>query len=931
MTHAFVTVAIPFASEQTQRVNESLDRLGNPARGPAAAALYESAFVHFMSINVVQVEGESRAHLVLAVSADGSESGACARVAKTIGTSIVEVLEAAALTVKQEHLGAYLEQHRLDVGPGWHSTTGVVFSGTPGMSVQRIRDEALLASWISDWLEHNFEPEPALQKLQRARNKIYENPDLKWAFIAEPVPVLGERPPVSMVVRPIIVSLVRSLLWPLLLLPVLAAIVCGLIFRRSFVAVVWAAISGAFLILGLEIVIAGVGLWIAYRWLRRQEDADAPKDEQPSASHAGRLMASENIVMQNHLAGASILKPGLVRRLILRFVFWAVSASATYAGRPGFLSGIGTIHFARWLILPRTDTLLFLSNYDGSWESYLEDFIARAHARLSAIWSNTRDFPKTRNLTEGGASDGERFKRWARRLQVPTHFWFSAYPNLKAVRIRTNAAIRHGFASATTEEGAAQWLTSMGFPIPSALRLESEMIPTLVFGGLSPLRHALCLIVELEGCGPVDCRDWLRDIAKNLSYGDGVPTDSAVLVGFSAGGLRKLGLDGPTLATFPTAFQQGMAAPWRARALGDTGGNAPANWWWGCSVEEGGQVGNSDVIILLYAKDPATLQGECEKHKAQLRRYGHRDIHHIAMATLPENRDQPIREPFRFMDGISQPIIRGTGKWNAVRSPLHVLEPGEFIIGYRDNLQYFPPMPCSHGFPIGHNGTFLVARQLEQDPKRFEQYLDDAAAAIVGDPRAPSYAGAREWIAAKMVGRWREDGTSLVRHPTPPGTPGRTTVARDNDFLFGAEDPDGLRCPFGAHIRRANPRESFDPGSQIQIGITNRHRVLRVGRAYDHGGNGDGKPGLLFMCLNTDFEGQFEFLQQTWVLGRDFQGLRNESDAIVGQHRDEGGKTTSIPTQLGPLRLPDMKEFVTVRGGGYFFMPGKAAVDFLTR
>jgi hypothetical protein len=49
-----------------------------------------------------------------------------------------------------------------------------------------------------------------------------------------------------------------------------------------------------------------------------------------------------------------------------------------------------SIHFARWVILPRTDKLLFLSNYDGGWERYLEDFIARAHAGLTAIWSNTR-------------------------------------------------------------------------------------------------------------------------------------------------------------------------------------------------------------------------------------------------------------------------------------------------------------------------------------------------------------------------------------------------------------------------------------------------------------------------------------------------------------------------------------------------------------
>jgi deferrochelatase/peroxidase EfeB len=182
-----------------------------------------------------------------------------------------------------------------------------------------------------------------------------------------------------------------------------------------------------------------------------------------------------------------------------------------------------------------------------------------------------------------------------------------------------------------------------------------------------------------------------------------------------------------------------------------------------------------------------------------------------------------------------------------------------------------------------------------------------------------------------MIGRWREDGASLVRHPTPPGTPGHHTDETDNDFLFGTEDPDGLRCPFGAHIRRANPRDSFDPGSQVQIDITNRHRILRIGRKYADGGDGSGKPGLLFMCLNTDIEGQFEFIQQTWVLGRDFQGMQNDGDPIVDPHREECQRSMSIQTPLGPLRLPPMQQFVTARGGSYFFMPGREAVKFLAR
>lgn len=917
----FITVVIPFKSEHVQVVNLHLKSLGNPAGGAVAAALDNGAFVHFMSILAVHTQNESRAHLVLEASADGNARAACARLAEDIGDSILGVLRAAGLRVSPQSLGGYLERYRLDIGSGWFSTSGIVFTGTPGMSVARIRDEARLASWVREWLERNRDPEPALQKLQRMRDEIFEIVDLKWALTAEPVPLLGSKPQLSAAARPLMVSLLRSLLWPLLALPAIAALAAGLIFKRSIVA----AVLDGLLVFGLEIPLAAIGLLIAYRRLRRSEDAATPKDEEPNATDVEQLMAGENIVMQNHLAGVSTLDPGILRRMTLRLVFWTVGALATYAARPGFLSNVGTIHFARWLILPRTKTLLFLSNYDGSWESYLEDFIARAHAGLSAIWSNTRDFPKTSNLIVGGASDGERFKRWARRQQSPTHFWFSAYPNLDTACIRSNAAIRHGFASATTEETAARWLHLLGFPSPPDSPLESEMIPSLVFGGMSPLKCAHCLIVELAAHSPSDCRAWLRELDGDLCYGEPVSfPDSAVVAGFGAHGLRKLGLGEQVLANFPTVFQNGMAESSRARALGDIGANDPVNWLWG------GPGKHSDAIVVVYAKDRDTLDAEVKKRSAQIRRYGHSDFHFIATRPLPEDKAQPIREPFGFIDGISQPLIRGTRRWAAQRSENQVIEPGEIILGYCDNLGYRASMPDPDLFP-GRNGTFLVARQLEQDPCRFERYLSEMARVIAADPRSPSQEPflIHEWLAAKMVGRWREDGTSLVRHPTPPGTAGRITVKEDNDFLFGVEDPDGLRCPFGAHIRRANPRDTFAPGSQVQIGITNRHRILRVGRAYDGEDNG-GKPGLLFMCLNSDIEGQFEFLQQTWLLGRDFHGLQHESDPVLGHHQDTVDKTMSVPTPFGTMRIAQMQDFVTVRGGGYFFLPGKGAVKFLT-
>jgi deferrochelatase/peroxidase EfeB len=171
--------------------------------------------------------------------------------------------------------------------------------------------------------------------------------------------------------------------------------------------------------------------------------------------------------------------------------------------------------------------------------------------------------------------------------------------------------------------------------------------------------------------------------------------------------------------------------------------------------------------------------------------------------------------------------------------------------------------------------------------------------------------------------------------PTPP------RAGPDNDFLFGTEDPEALRCPFGAHIRRANPRDGLKLGDAAQQAITNRHRLLRRGRPYEvkpDGGETTSEKGLMFACLCADLERQFEFVQQTWIGSSSFHGLTDEVDPIIGsqdpvidakdQTRKPGGRFT-IPTPSGPVTLKGLKSFVSVRAGGYFFMPSLSALQYL--
>jgi deferrochelatase/peroxidase EfeB len=226
-------------------------------------------------------------------------------------------------------------------------------------------------------------------------------------------------------------------------------------------------------------------------------------------------------------------------------------------------------------------------------------------------------------------------------------------------------------------------------------------------------------------------------------------------------------------------------------------------------------------------------------------------------------------------------------------------------------------------------------RQLRQDVQGFWTELDRQAN---GD------ADLRERLAAAMVGR--------TKNGEPLAAPGEV-----NNFTYRA-DPQGLSCPLGAHIRRANPRNAdLPPGApgilsrlwrmlgfnaaaleQDLIASTRFHRLLRRGRRYGAdaapGTATNADTGLHFICLAANIRRQFEFVQSAWMMGSKFAGLTGESDPLVGHRQpDRGGFSTdgfSIPQADGPdRRLSRLPQFVTVVGGAYFFLPGIRALHYL--
>src|SRR5712691_12745366 len=200
------------------------------------------------------------------------------------------------------------------------------------------------------------------------------------------------------------------------------------------VELMWTAYVIAGLLAGFFVALAAFFGAILLR-LRRLEEKDLVEDRTPSSPEVEKLMKVENFCAQNHLASVSRLKPGLLRRLTLRLAFIVVG-TGRFVCAPGFLGKNGVIHFARWMRLPGTDQMLFMSNYDGTWVSYVADFIADAPTGVTGIWCNCVGFPRTQKLFLGGAENRDRLVLWARRQQHPTTFWYSAYRDLTADRIR---------------------------------------------------------------------------------------------------------------------------------------------------------------------------------------------------------------------------------------------------------------------------------------------------------------------------------------------------------------------------------------------------------------------------------------------------------------------------------------------------------------
>jgi deferrochelatase/peroxidase EfeB len=480
----------------------------------------------------------------------------------------------------------------------------------------------------------------------------------------------------------------------------------------------------------------------------------------------------------------------------------------------------------------------------------------------------------------------------------------------------------------------------------------------LVRFGYKRLTQASYVLVRVRDVAAA--RAWLRSAPITSAVTMQPPPSTAMQVAFTAAGLEALGLSPAVLAGFASEFLSGMTEASRSRRLGDVGSNAPSRWEWG------GAAGVPHLVVMLFA-GPGGLDALVREATSGAWNEAFELLRWLGTGDLDEH------EPFGFADGISQPRI----DWGQQRDARggqaaysNVVALGELLLGYRNEYVKYTDRPlvdadsASAGLPaaedapekrdVGRNGTYLVMRHLRQDVRGFWQFVYRQAG---GDPAQA------DKLAAAMVGRTKA-GDPLVpmQDEAIPGIGSDPNEIRRNQFTYD-KDPAGIGCPFGAHLRRANPRNADYPGRPTglarlitTLGLGRRgfrddlmssvrfHRILRRGREFGPGLSpadalapappGDPERGLHFICLNANISRQFEFLQNAWIMNTKFSGLSGESDPLLGNREPIPGCPVTddfIIQEDGGLRrrVSGVPQFVTVRGGEYFFLPGLRALRYL--
>lgn len=384
----------------------------------------------------------------------------------------------------------------------------------------------------------------------------------------------------------------------------------------------------------------------------------------------------------------------------------------------------------------------------------------------------------------------------------------------------------------------------------------------------------------------------------------------------TAEGYQYLGV--PTAQTpADPKFTAGMSAS--GPSLHDP---APATW------SNGLNGNNGPIHALILVADADVHQARSLARAIRLSLAGKADVVATERGVVLRNAKGDGIEHNNYVDGISQPVFfqdelpAQTDQWDPRATPA---------------LMLVPDPGGQHG--DASMGSYFVFRKLEQNVHGFKTREKAVASSVFGfDPDSSKWTEAQakkaELIGAWAVGRF-EDGTPVVLHGEEQDpAPGH----QENNFNYAAPGSES-KCPFHAHIRKSGPRtDGPNSSSPANVPFNKTKRLVRRGipfenapRIRDADGNLSDKPedqptdgvGLLFMCYVADIANQFEFVQQQWVNAPSFSHGGTGKDPLIGQ--PAGNTIYHWPANYGDTTHPKKDvpfgDFITMRGGAYFFAP----------
>lgn len=314
----------------------------------------------------------------------------------------------------------------------------LVYEGHPGRSVKQIHAEEALRKAICDRVERtDWKEQSSLEIVERLRESIRLCPELpqtpppKRNFMEQVRFHCGRWFPIIGLI--LIVTMYAAL--PLFWMPLQWALLVGL----------------------CMLVIPVLGIFLLIRRAEIRDEVEGVDD----IVKAGVVAAQEDHQAQNQLTMQLPIKAGWLRWFLIKTVFKTGHYLTRYLWYKGKLAGIPSIHFARFLIDDENRRMQFFSNYDGSWESYLSDFLTTGALAVVPIWTHCKGCPSTRFMFWPQAGFGRLFRGYIRQNQNPTQIWYSGYPTLAVTNINDNSEMRRQFWTLKTNLEAKAWLQAL--------------------------------------------------------------------------------------------------------------------------------------------------------------------------------------------------------------------------------------------------------------------------------------------------------------------------------------------------------------------------------------------------------------------------------------------------------------------------------------